>query len=161
VFRCVRCNQELTRDPALLGVFPERPQPREGEIASATVPVGHYAIDPVPFGAPFVPNDDPRASVPAMANMSLARDGVFLKSAGPRDTLVLHPEDAAGLRDHPGGGRFIGCCGPSGMYGMNQVCGCGAEVATLVADCLMQYELHIHPARVWADTSRTDRTRAS
>jgi hypothetical protein len=70
VFRCVRCNQELTRDLALLAVFPERPEPIEREIASATVRVGHYALDPEPFGALLVPNDDPRAPVPAMANMS-------------------------------------------------------------------------------------------
>jgi hypothetical protein len=65
VFRCVRCNQELTRDLAPLAVFPERPEPIEREIASATVRVGHYAVDGEPFGAPFVPNDDPRAPVPA------------------------------------------------------------------------------------------------
>jgi hypothetical protein len=31
--------------------------------------------------------------------------------------------------------RLIGCCGPSGLDGPNQVCRCGAEIGTLQSDC--------------------------
>lgn len=154
VFRCVRCNQPLTESLTLLSPFPTRPEPMEQQIAPSTVPRGCYAVDPEPFGAPFVPNDDLQEAVAAMANMTVVRDGAFLKSAGPRDTVALHPDDAVALHDSPEREPWIGCCGPSAMYGPNQLCACGNPVGTLVADCLMQNELHLDPRRIWAEEMR-------
>ncbi|MFJ2189949.1 hypothetical protein ACIOJE_18750 [Kitasatospora sp. NPDC087861] len=65
--------------------------------------------------------------------------------------MVLHPDDAVALHDSPEREPWIGCCGPSGMYGPNQLCACGNPVGTLVADCLMQNELHLDPRRIWAE----------
>ncbi|MDH6129957.1 hypothetical protein [Kitasatospora sp. GP82] len=154
VFRCVRCNQPLTAPLHRLETFPNRPEPVDREIAPPTVPRGFYAIDPEPFGAPFVPNDDPQEPVAAMAGMTVHRDGAVLKSAGPKDTVVLHLDDAIGLHHHTERQQWIGCCGPNGMHGPNQVCACGNPVGTLVADCLMQNELHLDPRRVWAEHDR-------
>jgi hypothetical protein len=116
----------------------------ERAVASSTVARGHYALDPDPFGAPFVPNEDPHAPVSAMAGVTVFRGGAFLKSAGPRGTPVIHPQDAVGLHYHSDAVRLTGCCEPSGMYGRNLVCGCGRPVATLVADCLRNRSPHRH-----------------
>ncbi|MCZ0991685.1 hypothetical protein [Streptomyces diastatochromogenes] len=63
---------------------------------------------------------------------------------------MLHPEDSVGLREHPDERRSEGCCGPEGLFGINRICPCGAEVGTLLADCWTASELHLHPTRVRA-----------
>jgi hypothetical protein len=72
-----------------------------------------------------------------------------LMSAGPRDTLVVHPEDTRGyLSDNPAVQEF-GCCGVPGREGPNELCGgCGAVVATLFTDCTGPYETHFLPGAV-------------
>ncbi|MGW2377401.1 hypothetical protein [Kitasatospora sp. NPDC001683] len=55
VFRCVRCNQPLTESLTLMTPFPTRPEPVEQQIAPSTMPRGRYAVDPEPFGEPFIP----------------------------------------------------------------------------------------------------------
>ena len=40
------------------------------------------------------------------------------------------------LKDHEDKSRMVGCCGPSGLDGFNQLCpNCNEEVGILVADC--------------------------
>lgn len=78
-------------------------------------------------------------------------DGVSVVSAGPRNTIVIHPDDAPSLQVHPDSSRLGGCCGPFGDNGPNRVCACGAEVATLMADCYGPHELHLDPDRVFSD----------
>ncbi len=39
------------------------------------------------------------------------------------------------LKNHKYVSRFQGCCGSSGLDGMNKTCGNGHEVATEVSDC--------------------------
>jgi len=39
------------------------------------------------------------------------------------------------LKNHKDMGRFTGCCGSSGLDGMNKTCLNGHEVATEVSDC--------------------------
>lgn len=86
-------------------------------------------------------------------------NGVNVVSAGPRNTIVIHRDDAPSLRRHPDASRLTGCCGPFGAAGPNQVCPCGAEVArsgATINGCgfntdgglLRPHELHLYPDRV-------------
>lgn len=59
--------------------------------------------------------------------------------------LVIHLDDRVGLSSHPDHRRHNGCCGDDGCDGANQVCTCGSEVATEVADCWTSYYLHFEP----------------
>ncbi|MEU8214451.1 hypothetical protein AB0C47_01600 [Micromonospora taraxaci] len=117
----------------------------------STVGRGLFAIDPKPFGAPFVPAENQDGSAEAMPGVGSTVDGVDMMSAGPRDTIVIHPDDAPSLEPHPDDSRQAGCCGPFGDRGPNRVCACGAEVAALMADCYGPHELHLYPDRVAAD----------
>jgi hypothetical protein len=73
-------------------------------------------------------------------------------SAGPRYTVVLHPDDAPFVLPHPGDDH-IGCCGWNGQAGRNRLCQCGAEVGTEINDCSTAYELHLDPDRVQTSPS--------
>ena len=75
-------------------------------------------------------------------------EGDLMISAGPRNNVVLHPDDAPTLASLPGGENCVGCCGPSGDQGLNRACPCGARVATLAADCYGPHELHLHAEAV-------------
>lgn len=157
VFYCCKCGVALTPDLKLLTEVPDvagldAPRPRGSRQAPATVPRGHYAIEREPWGAPFVPQDDQDHPVPAQPRWSLyatEEDG-FVISAGVRDTVVLHPDDAPGLKPLAHWENSSGCCGPLGIYGLNRACPCGARIATLAADCMTPYELHLDPVRTYA-----------
>jgi hypothetical protein len=56
----------------------------------------------------------------------------FWQGAGP-DQIVVNRHDLVGLT--PSGKNNQGCCGPSGMDGLNLLCPCGRPIATDVADC--------------------------
>jgi hypothetical protein len=43
------------------------------------------------------------------------------------------------LKDHPDQSRFYGCCGSSGLDGLNKLCVNGHEVATEVSDCFTNH----------------------
>lgn len=76
-----------------------------------------------------------------------AQSDGFLVSAGPRNTVVIHPDDAPELWTHPGSEHF-GCCGFHGENGMNRLCPCGNAVGTVISECYTAYELHLDPSRV-------------
>ncbi|MCH5674330.1 hypothetical protein [Streptomyces gilvus] len=148
----------LTEPPRALPDVPPRPEydsaknPDGSRRAPATVPRGTYAVDPEPCGAPYVPHPDPEwcgTAHPGNACMGDPDGPGFLISAGPRDTLVVHPEDTRGwLSDNPAL-EEIGCCGAPGREGPNEVCGgCGVVVATLFSDCAGPYETHFLPGAV-------------
>jgi hypothetical protein len=107
---------------------------------------GQYAVDPAPFGPPWVPY--PRAP-------GRVRFGRFGRFAGPRNTLVLSPGDARGTRfitDR----CTIGCIGLDGSAGPNLACAsCGAPVATRVDDCDRLQELRFQPDAVVASAARS------
>ncbi|MCK9871166.1 hypothetical protein MRI28_16230 [Nocardiopsis dassonvillei] len=117
-----------------------------------TVPRGHYAIDPEPWGPPYVAQDDQHNPKPAQSRGGhvVCREKGFVISAGTRRTVLVHPDDAADLRPLPRGKNSSGCCGPAGNQGLNLACVCGAPVATLAADCFGPYELHLDPVRTYA-----------
>ncbi len=71
-------------------------------------------------------------------------------SAGPRNSVIVHPNGVPSLRLAGALGIHHGCCGPLGTGGRNMMCACGALVATLAADCLGPHELHLDPIRVYA-----------
>ncbi|MFH8345202.1 hypothetical protein [Streptomyces sp. NPDC018045] len=154
-FFCARCAGALTPDLRQLPAVPnvsahdEDRDPNTG-LAPSTVPPGHYAIDPEPWGAPFEPAGPGRG--PGWDDRSLlmppGMDGMI--SAGPRDTVIVHPDDLPGLRQAAGLGIHHGCCGPLGTGGPNMACACGRLVATLTADCMGPHELHLDPRRVYA-----------
>ncbi|WP_203691886.1 hypothetical protein [Catellatospora coxensis] len=92
-----------------------------------------FAVDPDPYGPPFVPH---------------ATNDHWLISAGPSCTVLINPDDLLVRRAHPDVLRRVGCCGPSGIDGPNLVCGCGAEIATEVADCWTGQVIRLEPAAV-------------
>ncbi|MFF2729740.1 hypothetical protein ACFVS9_17810 [Streptomyces sp. NPDC058008] len=156
VFHCSACGTAMTPELTELTAVPdvsddERDRDRETRRAPSTVPLGHYAIDPEPWGAPYVVQDDQGSPKPAQSRGFLVcgEEG-FVTSAGTRQTVLVHPDDAASLRPLPDWARSRGCCGPSGDKGLNRSCPCGAPVATLAADCYGPCELHLDPVRTYA-----------
>lgn len=117
--------------PADAGTSDEHadPQPR--------VRRGTFALDPDPFGLPLEPMpDNPQVMV----------------FAGPRGTILVHPQDVLGLRHHTDASRLNGCCRLDGLDGPNLVCaGCGAEIATEQSDCWVSWhDLRLQPDAVVA-----------
>ncbi|GAB1693489.1 hypothetical protein [Krasilnikovia sp. M28-CT-15] len=154
VFLCAKCSTELTPNLIRLHYVPEVAddfgRTRRGQhLAASTIPQGNYAIEPEPWGAPFVhsPDGNPVPCQPRGLPCG-SRDG-YLISAGPRNTVVIHPDDAPLLQPLPGFKNSNGCCGPDGMQGPNRACPCGTALATLAADCEGPYELHLDPVRVF------------
>ena len=155
VFFCSKCGTELTAELTRLPSVPDiqdldRARDKSGHVPS-TVPLGHYAVDPEPWGAPFVPLKRPESLVSARSGVvQLSCGGLALTSAGLRNTMVVHPGDVPGVLPLPGGENGSGCCGPTGTQGPNHACHCGTRIATLAADCLGPYELRLDPVRVYA-----------
>ena len=58
--------------------------------------------------------------------------------------IFLHLDDRHGMTNHPDILRFQGCCGSSDGR-VNQLCACGAEVATEVSDCWTSFYAHFEP----------------
>lgn len=160
VLLCVACGRRLTEPVRLLPEVPERPgydgMPGDDgqRHAPATLPRGTYAVDPEPSGAPFVPCEDEDAYTGAYPGGPwMSEGGVLLVAAGPRNSFVLHPDDVLPLDFHPDLDRLGGCCGPSGDKGVNRVCACGAEVATVFGDCYGPYETHLDADAVRAEAA--------
>ncbi len=154
VFLCAKCSNELTPELAALPAVPEVPadynREKGQDLAPSTVPRGHYAIEPEPWGAPFIQQQDQDNPVQCQPRGGFRSDlDGFLVSAGTRNTVVIHPDDAPLLQPLPGHANSVGCCGPDGTYGRNRACPCGTAVATLAADCMGPYELHLDPLRVF------------
>lgn len=141
VFHCAACGIPVTAEVELLAELPEERyrDADDREEPGVTVPRGSYAIDPDPFGAPYVVPEQPLPP-PAPANCRVP--------GGPQGTLVLHPDDGLDLRPHPEHRRSVGCCGSSGVDGRNLVCRCGGEIGTLVGDCWTAQELRLDPGCV-------------
>lgn len=151
-FACAACDRPLTRAVQLSETL-VRPE-SDGHIgpdgyrrAPATMHAGHYALEPEPWGAPFLPTDEPGAVFPGGPWVSDPDGDGFLTSAGPRNTIVLHPDDAPDLLPDLEGDH-TGCCGWHGQSGLNRLCPCGAAVGTEISECYTAYELHLDPAQV-------------
>ncbi|MGN9762912.1 hypothetical protein [Streptomyces sp. SD31] len=161
VLLCATCGTRLTEPVRRLDEMPPYPggdglpdldDPRPGP---PSVPRGTYAVDPHPFGAPYVPYDGPvgeYAGVSPGGGWKSDARGLLL-SAGPHGTYVLHPLDAVGLAPHTDGTRLVGCCGPDGTRGVNHVCACGAEVAIVAADCSIPCETRFVPDAVHVEAA--------
>ncbi|MFD8799964.1 hypothetical protein [Streptomyces atroolivaceus] len=156
VFLCSKCGTAITPELTELAAVPgvsddERDRDKETRRAPSTVPQGHYAIDPEPWGPPYVVQDDQEDPKPAQSRGPVVcREEGFVISAGSRHTVLVHPDDAAGLQPLPNWENSSGCCGPTGDEGLNRACPCGAPVATLAADCFGPFELHLDPVRTYA-----------
>lgn len=66
-------------------------------------------------------------------------DGEFF--TGTAGAHVINLSDRRGMKPHSDSKRLQGCCGLDGSDGANQVCECGAEVATEKSDCWMPHAL--------------------
>lgn len=156
VFLCSKCGTAITPELAELATVPnvsddEHDRDKETRRAPSTVPQGRYAIDPEPWGPPYVVQDDQEDPKPAQSRGPLVcREEGFVISAGVPGTVLMHPEDAPGLQPLPNWENSTGCCGPTGDEGLNRACPCGAAVATLAGDCFGPYELHLDPDRAYA-----------
>jgi hypothetical protein len=155
VLVCAACGRRLSEPLRLLPELPERPEydglknPDGSRHAPSTVRRGTYTVDPEPCGVPYVPHPDPESDEHGSATDCYLLNGEILVSAGPRDTLVVHPEDTRGHLAHNPASTEFGCCGAPGREGPNQVCGgCGAVVATRFSECYGRYETHFLPDAV-------------
>ncbi|WP_030942941.1 hypothetical protein [Streptomyces sp. NRRL S-646] len=155
VLICAACGGRLTEPVRQLDEMPEYPG-RDGlpgpdgrRHGPPSVPRGTYVVDPLPFGAPFEPvdPDEEYDGVVPGGKWKFDERGALV-SAGPRGTYVLHPDDVVGITPHSDHRRLTGCCGPNGDDGVNHVCGCGAEVAIVAADCFSGYETRLVPDAV-------------
>lgn len=156
VFLCSTCGTAITRELVELSAIPdvsdnEHDRDKQTRRAPSTMPKGHYAIDPEPWGPPYVVQDDQENPKPAQSRgpVVCGEEG-FIISVGSRYTVVVHPEDTPDLQPLPGWKNSSGCCGPAGNEGLNRACACGAPIATLAADCYGPYELHLDPVRTYA-----------
>ncbi|GAB3171361.1 hypothetical protein [Streptomyces incanus] len=156
VFYCAKCGTALTGDLVALPVVPDVDDPDHGRDqktgqARSAVPRGHYAIDPGPWGAPFVAAAAPRRPARSAGRELLRTGAGATVSAGWRDSVVVHPDDVLPrLEPFTLGDNWLGCCGPTGARGPNLACVCGSRLATWAADCLGPNELHLDPVRVYA-----------
>ncbi|MFG3491531.1 hypothetical protein [Streptomyces sp. NPDC047972] len=153
VFLCAKCGTALTPDLRRLPDVPDvstHEKDRGGNrLAPSTVPRGCYAVDPEPWGAPFTTAEAGATAVRAGRALLMPPDLTGTVPAGPRDSVIVHPEDVPTLRLSGSLGVHHGCCGPLGTGGRNMSCACGARVATLAADCMGPYELHLDPLRTY------------
>ncbi|SBT50530.1 hypothetical protein [Micromonospora auratinigra] len=138
VFACLRCGTALTGDLAETPIeeLPSPSSPSDlppGETCPAWVPEGRYAVDPDPFGPPYVP---------------IADDERMLVAAGPRNTVLINPDDLLVRRLINDASRLNGCCGLDGTDGPNLLCGCGAEIATETSDCWTAQVVRLEPLAV-------------
>ncbi|WP_327190022.1 hypothetical protein [Streptomyces xinghaiensis] len=156
VFYCAKCGTALTGDLLALPSVPDIGDPDDGRDkktsqALSTVPRGHYAIAPDPWGAPFVPVTAPRRPSRARGRELLRITPGVTESAGPRNSVVVHPDDVMPqLVSFIHGDNWTGCCGPTGAHGPNLACTCGSRLATWATDCMGPNELHLDPVRVSA-----------
>ncbi|OSZ56382.1 hypothetical protein OQI_33235 [Streptomyces pharetrae CZA14] len=158
VLVCAACSCPLTRTVQLSETlsrpsFDGRVGPDGARRAPATMPHGFYAVEPEPWDAPLVPIDDPVPVFPEGPCVGDPDGDGFLVSAGPRDTIVLHPDDAPRLLHAQVGEdqdpwQHVGCCGLHGRGGPNRLCPYGTPVGTETSDCSGAYELHLDPALV-------------
>ncbi|MFE5627369.1 hypothetical protein ACFQ8S_35555 [Streptomyces virginiae] len=152
IFHCASCGARLTADLRQIDEVPQRPArdglPVDGvRRAPATMPRGFYAVDPDPTGAPFVPSQDQDSFIPAYpGGPSMNNEGIEMVSGGPRNTLLLHPEDMPDLSWLSTG--EVNCCGAPGDMGPNRGCRCGAPIGTEMSECYTPYELHLVPGAV-------------
>jgi hypothetical protein len=70
--------------------------------------------------------------------------------------FAIRPDALIGVGRHPDPGRWVGCCGPSGLGGPNRVCTCGREVGTERADCLFAVAVYLDHAAVRAVEPETE-----
>jgi hypothetical protein len=77
------------------------------------------------------------------------------RDESPAGALVMHPDDAAGLRST---GTDNGCCGSDGCDGPNRACmNCGAVVATARTDCWTALEVRFAPDAVALTPATADK----
>ncbi|MEV5317281.1 hypothetical protein AB0K92_06310 [Streptomyces sp. NPDC052687] len=155
VFHCARCGAALTPELRRLAHVPEvsvhgEDRDRGTGLAPSTVRRGSYAVDPEPWGAPFVVPEAGTAAGGGEGALLMPPGMAGMVSAGPRDSVIVHPRDVPGLRLTGDLGPHHGAAAPLRTGGRNLACGCGALVATLAADCVGPYELHLDPLRVYA-----------
>ena len=128
----------------------------EDNLAPATIRRGHYAIEREPWGAPFeAAKDQGGFQILQPRSGGYVTNGTWMRAAGPRNSVLLNPEDLIGTQRIWVAVEGIlgshGCCGTAGTMGPNRGCACGAPVATLSADCSTPYEIHLDPRRVVTD----------
>lgn len=157
VFYCAKCGAQLTSDLQGLPEVPDafvhdKDRDRQTRLAPSTVPRGHYAIDPEPWGAPFVAPNPLQPSASGSRTLLMPPDMTGMVSTGAQNSVVVHPDDMS-LQLIGATSIHWGCCGPLGTGGRNMACACGTLVATLAADCLGPHELHLDPARIYAYTA--------
>jgi hypothetical protein len=72
---------------------------------------------------------------------------ILIDKCNDEKELVI-ANDEFYFKNHKDGRRFTGCCGSSGMDGMNKTCANGHEVATEFSDCYMPHYIAVNIGNV-------------
>lgn len=130
----------------------DKERDRRTRLSPLTVPRGRYAIGTEPWGGPFAAPDPMQPSASGSRTLLMPPDMTGMVSAGPGNSVTVHPDDMSTLQLIEAADIHWGCCGPLGTGGRDMACACGTLVATLAADCLGLHELHLDPMRVYVYT---------
>ncbi|WP_136666541.1 hypothetical protein [Flavobacterium sp. H122] len=68
---------------------------------------------------------------------------VYFNEFTNKKELVIAIDDYY-FKNHKDSRRFTGCCGSSGIDGMNKVCANGHEIATEFSDCYMPHYISVN-----------------
>lgn len=64
---------------------------------------------------------------------------------GSEGHWIAHLNDLINVDPHPDRMQSIGCCGPTGMDGINTVCRRGHDIGTRIADCFTSHFIDLDP----------------
>jgi hypothetical protein len=145
MFACTECGAVLTAPVSQVALPVHAHQKYGHDLLPALLEPGTYAVDPEPFGPPWVRWDEVGVEE-AEARGVYAPE--FALSFGPRKAIAVAPGDVRRtvlIPDRCGGS----CCGLDGRDGPNLACApCGSAVATLIDDCAYWHVVWLDPHAV-------------
>ncbi|MFB7182004.1 hypothetical protein ACFCYI_30370 [Streptomyces sp. NPDC056257] len=145
VFVCAGCGAELTAPVSRVALPVHTHFGAWEQLHPPLMEPATYAVEPLPFGAPWRPWNDVGEDLAARQGVYApwysvsfaARDRIVIAPGDSRD-MVLIPEKCAGY-----------CRGIDGRDGPNLACGgCGSAVATRLDDCGLWQAVWLEPDAV-------------
>ncbi|MFF3679719.1 hypothetical protein ACFYYS_37850 [Streptomyces sp. NPDC002120] len=145
VFVCAGCGAELTAPVSRVALPVHTHFGAWEQLHPPLMEPATYAVEPLPFGAPWRPWNDVGEDLAARQgvyapwySVSFAARGRIVIAPGDSRDMVLIPEKCAGY-----------CRGIDGRDGPNLACGgCGSAVATRMDDCGLWQAVWLEPDAV-------------
>ncbi|MEU4624928.1 hypothetical protein AB0G04_33765 [Actinoplanes sp. NPDC023801] len=133
VFLCRSCGAALTVPVSRVVMPPHAHESWDYGLMGPLMEPGTFAVDPLPFGPPWRPWDQPFQDEDRSYGWYRLPTRM---SRGPAGTVVLAPGDVRGTVLDAGLAGENACCGWAGQAGPNMRCGdCDQLVATRIDDC--------------------------